>query len=38
MWDEEGNAVEKARHPLQRIRMKVDQPVRPMDMMRKKVL
>jgi putative protease len=34
--DLEGNALDAARHPLQSIRMKVDQPVRPYDMMRKK--
>lgn len=36
IWDEEGNELDAARHPLQRIRMKVDQPVSYFDMMRKK--
>ncbi|MGF9698410.1 peptidase U32 family protein [Paenibacillus sp. MABNR03] len=34
--DEEGNVLDAARHPLQLIRMKVDQPVSYFDMMRKK--
>ncbi|TBL81578.1 peptidase U32 family protein [Paenibacillus thalictri] len=34
--DTEGNVLDAARHPLQRIRMKVEQPVKPYDMMRKK--
>ncbi|MNW37533.1 putative protease YhbU precursor [compost metagenome] len=36
IWDEEGNELDAARHPLQPIRMKVDQPVSYFDMMRKK--
>nr|WP_280521246.1 U32 family peptidase [Paenibacillus mangrovi] len=36
MWDEEGQPLEAARHPLHRIRMKVDQPVAYFDMMRRK--
>ncbi|WP_423802962.1 peptidase U32 family protein [Paenibacillus dendrobii] len=36
MWDEEGQLIETARHPLQQIHMKVDQPVSYFDMMRKK--
>lgn len=36
IWDEEGNELDAARHPLQRIKMKVDQPVSYFDMMRKK--
>ncbi|WP_458121500.1 peptidase U32 family protein [Paenibacillus sp. Z6-24] len=36
IWDEEGNELDAARHPLQKIKMKVDQPVRYFDMMRKK--
>lgn len=36
IWDEEGNELDAARHPLQRIRMKVERPVRYFDMMRKK--
>ncbi|SCW37336.1 putative protease [Paenibacillus tianmuensis] len=37
LQDEEGKALDAARHPLQLIRMKVEQPVRPFDMMRKKM-
>lgn len=37
LYSEEGESLAAARHPLQRIRMKVDQPVKPFDMMRKKV-
>ncbi|MGM1021630.1 MAG: peptidase U32 family protein [Bacillota bacterium] len=36
IWDEEGNELDAARHPLQRIKMQVDQPVSYFDMMRKK--
>ncbi|MFC6652475.1 MULTISPECIES: peptidase U32 family protein [Paenibacillus] len=36
LWDEAGNPLEVARHPLQRVRMKVDQPVAYFDMMRKR--
>ncbi|MNT53832.1 hypothetical protein D3C72_1909430 [compost metagenome] len=36
LFDEEGNALDAARHPLQRVRMKVDYPVAYFDMMRKK--
>lgn len=36
IWDEKGNELDVARHPLQRIQMKVDQPVAYFDMMRKK--
>lgn len=35
--DENGNVLDAARHPLQHIVMKTDAPVKPMDMMRKKV-
>lgn len=35
--NEAGEALDAARHPLQLIRMKVEQPVRPFDMMRKRV-
>ncbi|MBO8173019.1 MAG: U32 family peptidase [Bacillaceae bacterium] len=35
IWDEDGNELDAARHPLQLVRMKVDRPVRPRDMMRK---
>ncbi|CAM4369952.1 peptidase U32 family protein [Paenibacillus tarimensis] len=34
--DEEGNELDAARHPLQLIRMRVEQPVKAMDMMRKR--
>ncbi|MCZ8514658.1 U32 family peptidase [Paenibacillus filicis] len=37
LHSEEGESLTAARHPLQRIRMKVDQPVQPLDMMRKRV-
>ncbi|GAA3407988.1 U32 family peptidase [Paenibacillus hodogayensis] len=37
LTDEEGNVLDAARHPLQRVRFKVEQPVKPMDMMRKQV-
>lgn len=33
--DEEGNLLDAARHPLQIVKVKVDQPVYPYDMMRK---
>ncbi|GGG12595.1 protease [Paenibacillus albidus] len=36
LWDEEGNPLDAARHPLQRVRLKVDQPVAYFDMMRKR--
>ncbi|MDB5054573.1 MAG: protease [Bacilli bacterium] len=36
LTDEEGNALDAARHPLQRIQLVVDHPVRPFDMMRKR--
>ncbi|WP_151737776.1 peptidase U32 family protein ['Paenibacillus yunnanensis' Narsing Rao et al. 2020] len=36
LWDEEGNSLDAARHPLQRVRMKVDHPVAYFDMMRKR--
>jgi putative protease len=37
LTDEEGRELDAARHPLQRVKFKVDQPVKPMDMMRKQV-
>lgn len=37
LHSEEGEQLTAARHPLQLIRMKVDQPVKALDMMRKKV-
>ncbi|MEO3947075.1 U32 family peptidase [Gorillibacterium sp. CAU 1737] len=36
LTDEEGNSLDAARHPLQKIRMKVDREVRRFDIMRKK--
>ncbi|WP_178024209.1 U32 family peptidase [uncultured Paenibacillus sp.] len=36
LYDEAGNELDAARHPLQRIRMKVERPVSYFDMMRKK--
>ncbi|WP_028561792.1 peptidase U32 family protein [Paenibacillus pinihumi] len=35
--DETGTGLDAARHPMQKIRMKVDHPVKAMDMMRKKI-
>ncbi|GAE26732.1 peptidase [Halalkalibacter wakoensis JCM 9140] len=37
IWDEEGNEIDAARHPLQIVRFKVDQAVYPQNMMRKEV-
>lgn len=37
MQDDEGNSLTVARHPLQRIRLAVEQPVAPSDLMRKKI-
>lgn len=36
LWDREGTPLDAARHPLQHIRMRVDQPVKAFDMMRKR--
>ncbi|AEI44889.1 peptidase U32 family protein [Paenibacillus mucilaginosus] len=36
IFSQEGDKLDAARHPLQLIRMKVDAPVKPLDMMRKK--
>ncbi|MFC0212523.1 U32 family peptidase [Paenibacillus chartarius] len=36
LWDENGEELTAARHPLQPVRVKVDQPVKPFDMMRKR--
>lgn len=38
MTDEEGNRLDAARHPLQRIRLRTAQPVQPWDLMRKRLL
>ncbi|MBM7660725.1 putative protease [Bacillus mesophilus] len=35
IWDEDGNELDAARHPLQIIKFKVDRPVFPYNMMRK---
>ncbi|MEQ6389428.1 U32 family peptidase [Bacillaceae bacterium S4-13-58] len=35
IWDEDGNELDAARHPLQIVKIKVDQPVFPYNMMRK---
>jgi len=35
IYDEDGNEIDAARHPLQIVRFKVDQPVYPYNMMRK---
>ncbi|MCM3587729.1 U32 family peptidase [Mesobacillus maritimus] len=35
IWDEEGNELDAARHPLQIVKFKMDKPVYPYNMMRK---
>lgn len=35
MWDADGNPIEAAPHAMMTVKLKVDQPVRPFDMMRK---
>jgi len=35
--DAEGNPLDAARHPLQHIRLRTEKPVKPMDMMRKRI-
>lgn len=37
IWDEDGMELDAARHPLQIVKIKVDHPVQPYDMMRKKL-
>ncbi|WP_445490257.1 peptidase U32 family protein [Niallia sp. 03133] len=37
IWDEDGNELDAARHPLQIVRFKVDHPVYPNNMMRKEL-
>lgn len=37
IFDEEGNELDAARHPLQIVQIKVDQPIYPNNMMRKEV-
>ena len=36
MWDEEGNPIDRAPHPLMIVKMRVKHPVKRMDMMRKR--
>jgi U32 family peptidase len=36
LWDENGNEIDAARHPLQLVKFKVDRPVQYFDMMRKR--
>lgn len=36
IWDENGNVLDAARHPLQKVKIKVEQPVSYFDMMRKR--
>ncbi|MBB5173170.1 peptidase U32 family protein [Texcoconibacillus texcoconensis] len=38
LWDEEGEEIDAARHPLQIVQFKVDRPVYPNNMMRKGAL
>ncbi|MFD3449298.1 U32 family peptidase [Microbacteriaceae bacterium 4G12] len=37
IWDEEGNELDAARHPLEIVKVKVDKPVYPYNMMRKRI-
>ncbi|MFT8320187.1 MAG: U32 family peptidase [Bacillus sp. (in: firmicutes)] len=37
LWDEKGNVLDAARHPLQIVQFKVDHPVYPNNMMRKEL-
>ncbi|WP_442595117.1 peptidase U32 family protein [Neobacillus sp. D3-1R] len=37
VWDEQGNELDAARHPLQIVKFKVQQPVFPNNMMRKEI-
>lgn len=37
MWDEEGNPINEAPHPQQIIKMKINHPVSPWDILRKKI-
>ena len=36
LWDENGEEIDRARHPLMKVKMKVTEPVKPLDMMRKR--
>lgn len=38
IWDEEDNEIDAARHPLQIVKLKVDQPVEANDIMRKRMM
>ncbi|HZW67096.1 MAG TPA: U32 family peptidase [Pseudogracilibacillus sp.] len=35
LWDDEGQAIDRARHPLMKVQMKVSAPVKRLDMIRK---
>ncbi|MBH4890780.1 U32 family peptidase C-terminal domain-containing protein, partial [Staphylococcus aureus] len=37
IYDEEGNSLDAARHPLQIVQIKVDRPIYPNNMMRKEI-
>ncbi|MDN8974974.1 U32 family peptidase C-terminal domain-containing protein, partial [Staphylococcus aureus] len=37
IYDEEGNRLDAARHPLQIVKIKVDRPIYPNNMMRKDI-
>jgi len=37
VWDEDGNELDAARHPLQIVQFKLDKPVYPNNMMRKEI-
>ncbi|MGG1216099.1 U32 family peptidase [Priestia endophytica] len=37
IWDEKGNELDAARHPLQTVQFKVEQPLYPYNMMRKEI-
>lgn len=36
LWDEKGEEIDRAPHPLMKVKMKVTEPVKPLDMMRKR--
>lgn len=36
LWNEDGEEIDRARHPLMKVKMKVTKPVKPLDMMRKR--
>jgi putative protease len=38
IWDEDGNELDAARHPLEIVKIKVEKPVYPYNMMRKSIL